>query len=1122
MKKTWRSFEEARTFVHTLGFKHNRQWYDYSKSGQRLADIPAQPYKIYTVEWKDWYDWLGVQRWLPFEEARAFVRGLGLTGRAQWRPYCQSGNKPSTIPAEPAQIYAAEWQGMNDWLGIQYTQKKTWLPFEQARAHVRGLGLATYQQWKDYSKSGQRLTDIPASPARTYAAEWQGWHDWLGVQRWLPFEEARARVRGLGLTTQPQWQIYCSSGKRSADIPADPVRVYAAEWQGWDDWFGRTEKTLRQKWRHFLAARTFIRELGFTSKVQWRAYCKSGSKPNDIPSLPSVVYAAKWQGWHDWLGIQCWRPFEEARAYARGIGFTSKVQWEVHAQSGEMPLDIPPFPETVYDEFTEYRDWLGIRKPGSGWRPFEEARLYVQALGLTTFSQWKDYSKSGQRPADIPADPACAYASEWQSWHDWLGIQRWRSFEEARAFVHELGLSTLPQWHAYCKSGEKPTDIPAAPDSVYKSKFRGYQDWLGCIRVRNKKHLLALLQDIRAHLVSLQEHELYEILDQSGVLPGFCALFPTKSVQHVLRDLLENNGKSLEERLTGAVSKANLQPHEVDDKDLTPSLWHVHTPSEITEERLRVLDNLPAFSNRLNDEFLEYLISNRVSALWEYAMNEGDAAVDALLRKSDGSAYFEEIKRRYLVERAAVDMLPLPSGWAFTDDQGNLCAPNLMQRRVAWMLRERRRVGNWSLPGTGKTLSAILASHVIDARITLIIAAHATIDQWEEQIHKAYPDSIVHRDIDEFLEATQDQHHYILLHYEKFQRETRGAFVASLATIQPNFIVFDEIQFIKQSDKEISHRREALEVLMEVSPSCAVLGMSATPVINNLLEAKKLLEIIIGVPLPEVGIRPTISNALMIHRLLMFYGIRYRPRYQQEIMVKVIRERRNDLLAKLLAGEKSLLGIEQTLLSARLESVRSYLRKGIMVYTHYIDGIVEPMQRYLEAMGLTVGIFTGNDKSGLESFKRGHIDILIGSSAVSIGVDGLQKVCNGIVIVSPPWTSTAYEQLIGRARRQGSFSPHVEVILPQIILEQEGETWSWDERRWDLIHYKRTLSDCAVDGHIPETIRINPQEFLERSYEALEQWIKRVGIVSNPLEELEEPNTNTRVLQELLRGWNRA
>ena len=55
----------------------------------------------------------------------------------------------------------------------------------------------------------------------------------------------------------------------------------------------------------------------------------------------------------------------------------------------------------------------------------------------------------------------------WAGVADWLGTGNrrggWRSLEKARAFVRGLGLKSVYDWYAYCKSGEKPDDIPVAP-----------------------------------------------------------------------------------------------------------------------------------------------------------------------------------------------------------------------------------------------------------------------------------------------------------------------------------------------------------------------------------------------------------------------------------------------------------------------------------------------------------------------------------------------------------------------------------------------------------------------------------------------------------------------------------
>ena len=46
--------------------------------------------------------------------------------------------------------------------------------------------------------------------------------------------------------------------------------------------------------------------------------------------------------------------------------------------------------------------------------------------------------------------------------------KEFRDFESAREFVQKLGLKNYEDWKEYCKSGNKPDDIPAAPWNTYR------------------------------------------------------------------------------------------------------------------------------------------------------------------------------------------------------------------------------------------------------------------------------------------------------------------------------------------------------------------------------------------------------------------------------------------------------------------------------------------------------------------------------------------------------------------------------------------------------------------------------------------------------------------------------
>jgi hypothetical protein len=108
------------------------------------------------------------------------------------------------------------------------------------------------------------------------------------------------------------------------------------------------------------------------------------------------------------------------------------------------------------------------------------------------------------------------------------------------------------------------------------------------------------------------------------------------------------------------------------------------------------------------------------------------------------------------------------------------------------------------------------------------------------------------------------------------------------------------------------------------------------------------------------------------------------------------------------------------------------------------------------------------------------------------GVDGLQYVCNRLIIATLPWTSAGYEHLIGRVYRQGSSFAHVDVVIPQVVLKNGDDIWSWDVQRRDRILYKKTLADAVVDGVIPEGVLESKSAVLKRAREALDAWIARL------------------------------
>ena len=94
---------------------------------------------------------VGRANWRKFEDARAFVRNLGLKSGAEWLDYCKSGKKPADIPADPDQIICGRRAGLAWAIGSgparSLTRLREYRPFKKARAFVRGLGLKSADEW---------------------------------------------------------------------------------------------------------------------------------------------------------------------------------------------------------------------------------------------------------------------------------------------------------------------------------------------------------------------------------------------------------------------------------------------------------------------------------------------------------------------------------------------------------------------------------------------------------------------------------------------------------------------------------------------------------------------------------------------------------------------------------------------------------------------------------------------------------------------------------------------------------------------------------------------------------------------------------------------------------------
>ena len=195
---------------------------------------------------------------------------------------------------------------------LEKNVKRSFRDYVATRDFVRDLKIKNTKEWYKFCKSGNKPVDIPRNPDRKYKESgWNSWSEFLGTKnistkkmKFRNFESARKFVRKLELVNEKEWKTYYKSGKKPTDIPSAPNRTYKNKgWKGMGDWLGtgRIAPQLK-KYRDFKLARKFVRKLDLANEKEWREYCKSGKKPEDIPSNPQGTYKDKgWKGIRDWL-----------------------------------------------------------------------------------------------------------------------------------------------------------------------------------------------------------------------------------------------------------------------------------------------------------------------------------------------------------------------------------------------------------------------------------------------------------------------------------------------------------------------------------------------------------------------------------------------------------------------------------------------------------------------------------------------------------------------------------------------------------------------------------------------------------------------------------------------------
>jgi superfamily II DNA or RNA helicase len=419
--------------------------------------------------------------------------------------------------------------------------RTNWRPFKECLSFTRNLKLNDINEWRQYSKSGNKPCDIPSKPNITYSKEWISWNDWLGtnnVSNWevskqfFSLKEAKFWLETnckKMITSQSNYNNWVKNKieglpPKPSQMPSAPWQTYSKdpEWKGLGDFLGTNRAASRSiVYLSYTAAKKRLKKEKLGSREDYYKWLIKNSKTLNnqgivLPKYCNQTYKAQWEGWNTFLSNNNphgkknveWMPFKKARRFVRTLGLKNNNEWYKYCR-GEFknlpnpPYNIPVFPHRYYknDGYTSMMDWLGKKEFRIDKKvvPLKVAKQFAAKLNLKKTSDWKLYLTGKIKglpvlPEGVPQNPNRWYQNdpEWKGMGDFLNITnkfniKYLPFIEAKKKVHGLNLKSQREWKKYCSSGIKPINIPSNPNSIYANDgWLGYGDWLGTNNIRSR------------------------------------------------------------------------------------------------------------------------------------------------------------------------------------------------------------------------------------------------------------------------------------------------------------------------------------------------------------------------------------------------------------------------------------------------------------------------------------------------------------------------------------------------------------------------------------------------------------------------------------------------------------
>jgi intein-encoded DNA endonuclease-like protein len=409
-------------------------------------------------------------RFLPFEEAREIVRGLGIGSFKEYVGLARQGNIPNNIPVSPDGFYKNRgWKNWFDFLGTNRIDKnrkhtvnhnffKKWF---HDMAYILGLWFSDgcIVQYGDRN-SKRFIITLKDKYLLEEISKKMGYSGTL-------YKNSTNDCYNLSIHSSILVDDIIKLGgkyrkSKNVKFPKVPKKYLPDFVRGFWDGDGGVSYNGSKRHKCYVSyvssgSKSFIYDLHELLKKNIRGLSgRIGVVEKDRMTVRGITYVFKKPVivYHISFGANDTR---RIRDYMYNTGSDLKMirKWEKFVAAGKINISC------------EFKKFV----------PFSIARRFVRKLGLNSWDEWRAYCKSGKRPENIPTDPSRTYEKEYRGAKDWIGNAFW-SLNKIKKFINPLNIKGSAGWRNYCTSGKKPKEIPSSIGRVYKDEWPGFKIFL--------------------------------------------------------------------------------------------------------------------------------------------------------------------------------------------------------------------------------------------------------------------------------------------------------------------------------------------------------------------------------------------------------------------------------------------------------------------------------------------------------------------------------------------------------------------------------------------------------------------------------------------------------------------